>query len=81
MANTAHLLRRQSSKDLVPSSYQRTLNSVELKVRIIYWIILFFMDIFYRFYFLLYYYFGFYNRTLKFDRKKFVLFDYFLNNL
>lgn len=33
MANTAHLFRRQSSRDLVPSSYHRTIDNLELKVR------------------------------------------------
>lgn len=34
MANTAHLFRRQSSRDLVPSSYhnQRSIDNLELKV-------------------------------------------------
>lgn len=38
MANTAHLFRRQSSRDLVPSSYhnQRSIDNLELKVSKIY---------------------------------------------
>lgn len=32
MANTAHLFRRQSSREFFPSSYHRSLDSVELKV-------------------------------------------------
>jgi len=32
MANTAHLFRRQSSRDLVPTTTQRSLDTLELKV-------------------------------------------------